>query len=542
MKRYVRIPRTMSAALVATLLTALMMTGCAASFDSVSVRASATARHGVMMLSGVLAQTGETSGEESSFVEKEQPTLTEETKQLILQYRKNPTTENYLTLRDKVVENYNTVLTKKEEKLEQLKIQTEGKPGGTAKVAEMEEIVQDMYITYWNHINSSMLRFSDARLLKWNVSTASEYEYIPVMGAGESIYIKRTPVTNVEYAVFLEATGYKSPNGWTDGVYPEDEADYPVNEVSYEDANAYCAWLTEQDGINTYRMPSESEWELAAGHMPKDADFNCGVSDGRVSVEAYADVTRGAHGAIDFWGNVWEWTSTQRVSANGEVFLGVKGGSWKSSRTECRTEYRKESRNAALCYEDVGFRVIQVLEGEEPEQKADLCSLDAPAVTARTVSFDEVLLSWKAVDDAVEYQIFAYCQETGLFVMLDRTVENTFSVSDADRISGYSYVVQALSYTKTSDNVAADYAVQPDSDSADGAILGDTNGDGAVNVSDATILQRYLAKLGDDTEGFVGTCGDVTGDGAVDIVDATYIQRWLAKLVTNEKIGEIIEK
>ncbi len=35
--------------------------------------------------------------------------------------------------------------------------------------------------------------------------------------------------------------------------------------------------------------------------MPKDADFNCGVNDGRTPVEQYADVTRGAHGAIDFW-------------------------------------------------------------------------------------------------------------------------------------------------------------------------------------------------------------------------------------------------
>ena len=73
--------------------------------------------------------------------------------------------------------------------------------------------------------------------------------------------------------------------------------------------------------------------------MPKDADFNCGINDGRTSVYEYAEVTRGAHGAIDFWGNVWEWTSTAR-DENGESY-GVKGGSWKSDRTDswnCRTD------------------------------------------------------------------------------------------------------------------------------------------------------------------------------------------------------------
>ena len=102
--------------------------------------------------------------------------------------------------------------------------------------------------------------------------------------------------------------------------------------------------------------------------MPKDADFNCGVNDGRTDVEQYADSTKGANGAVDFWGNVWEWTSTARSASDGATLLGVKGGSWSSARTNCRTEYRKEARNAAERYEDVGFRVVQVLGGNEPKQ------------------------------------------------------------------------------------------------------------------------------------------------------------------------------
>ena len=395
--------------------------------------------------------------ENSEFIEKEQPKLSEETKQLISLYQKNPTDENYRNLREKVIEDYNAVVERKETKLSELKAETEGKPGGEAIVAEMEDLVQDIYITYWDRINSSMLRFTDPRLLKWKIATAPRHEYIPVMGAGESIYVKRTPVTNEEYAEFLNVTGYLAPSNWANGTYPAGEADFPVNFVSYEDAQAYCDWLTEQDGVNTYRLPSESEWELAAGHMPKDADFNCGVNDGRTPVEEYADVTRGAHGAIDFWGNVWEWTSTVRSETDGGVILGVKGGSWESERTDCRTEYREEGREASEGYDDVGFRVIQVKNGEEPEKAVALTTLNAPTVTAESNSEDSITLSWEPVSGATEYQIFEYFEETGLLTMLNRTTDTTITLENLELGSTHSYIVQPISYTEISDNVSPEY-------------------------------------------------------------------------------------
>lgn len=394
----------------------------------------------------------------SDFVEKEQPELNQETKKLIAQYQKKTTLDNYLKLRDMVIQNYNAVLDRKEAKLQELIEETAGKPGADEKVAEMEEIVQDMYITYWNRINSTMLRFTDTRLLKWKISNASKYDYIPVMGAGESIYIKRTPVTNAEYAAFIKDIGYAAPQNWENGSYPAGEDTLPVNYVSYQDAQAYCDWLTGQDGTNTYRLPSESEWELAAGHMPKDADFNCGIKDGRTPVEQYADVTRGAHGAVDFWGNVWEWTSTVRSSTTKTTTLGVKGGSWESDRTDCRTEYRKEGRDANKAYEDVGFRVIQVLNGKEPEQKVELATLDAPVITAKT-SGGTITLSWKTVKDAVEYQIFGYNQETGLVSMLDRTADTSIKMTDLTKGETYSYIVQPISYVGVADNVSPENCV-----------------------------------------------------------------------------------
>jgi|GEM_PF-5721374 hypothetical protein len=122
--------------------------------------------------------------------------------------------------------------------------------------------------------------------------------------------------------------------------------------------------------------------------MPKDADFNCGVNDGRTSVYQYENVTRGAHGAIDFWGNVWEWTSAVRSNLGNDIMYEVKGGAWNSDRTDCRTEYHGEIRTASQAYEDVGFRVIKVLEGKE--NVSDSVKEDANEIYIENQEKDEV--------------------------------------------------------------------------------------------------------------------------------------------------------
>ena len=291
--------------------------------------------------------------EHSDFIEKEQPELDEETKRLISLYQREPSDENYENLRAAVIRNYDAVLVRKEAKLAELKAETQGKPGGDAKVAEMQEIVDEMYLTYGDRINSTMLRFTDERLLKWKIADAPMYEYIPVMGAGIDIYVSRTQVTNEQYKAFVDATGHQAPSNWVNGTYPAGEENYPVNMVSAADAEAYCSWLTANDAENLYRLPTESEWELAAGHMPKDADFNCGVGSTRTAVDAFGK-TKGACGGVDFWGNCWEWTSTRR--GNGRA---VKGGAFDSRRTDCRTEARSEARVEGQGYSNVTFRVVR---------------------------------------------------------------------------------------------------------------------------------------------------------------------------------------
>ena len=157
------------------------------------------------------------------------------------------------------------------------------------------------------------------------------------------------------------------------------------------------------------------------------------------------------------WGNVWEWTSTTR-DENGESY-GVKGGSWKSDRTDCRTEYRKEARNGAQGYEDVGFRVIKVLDGTEPEQTVQLATLSNPTVYATSSSNDSINLSWTAVDGANEYQIFEYFKDTDLVKMIDRTKDTSITISGLENGSAHSYIVQPISYVEIADNVFVENSV-----------------------------------------------------------------------------------
>ena len=67
-------------------------------------------------------------------------------------------------------------------------------------------------------------------------------------------------------------------------------------------------------------------------------------------------------------------------------------------------------------------------------------------------------------------------------------------------------------------------------------ILGDTDGNGKVDINDATTLQRYLAEY-EMTESFQIGAADTNEDGEITIVDVTFIQEWLAQLPSNEKIG-----
>ena len=311
----------------------------------------------------------------STTVERERPELKQATKDLISAYRRDPSDANRAALRRQVAANYDAVVERKKAKLEELKRTARHQ----SKVDEMQTIVDEMLRDRERRIESSMARFTDSRFRPG--LRDSKDAYLPVLGAkGNDVSIGRTPVTNGEYAKFLKATGHTPPRYWNDGKMPDGKDRHPVVNVSYDDAIAYCRWLSEKDDKAVYRLPTSAEWELAAGHMPKDAAFNCKDSHPEIAskklhteklpkgtilttpVDAY-EKTLSACGAIDMWGNCWEWTSTDIIAANGrekgEKVKVIKGGSWYSHRTSCRTEMKGEGRKPSLAYNTVGFRVIR---------------------------------------------------------------------------------------------------------------------------------------------------------------------------------------
>ena len=89
------------------------------------------------------------------------------------------------------------------------------------------------------------------------------------------------------------------------------------------------------------------------GLLGFDCVWICNEHIGTTPVGAYAG-TLAACGAVDMWGNVWEWTSTP---VGGQ--RAVKGGAWDSRRTKCRTESRDVGRDPKRGYANVGFRGVR---------------------------------------------------------------------------------------------------------------------------------------------------------------------------------------
>jgi formylglycine-generating enzyme required for sulfatase activity len=202
-------------------------------------------------------------------------------------------------------------------------------------------------------------------------------------------WIARYPVTVAQFRAFVEDTGFSI----ADAVALCDADTRPVCRVSWDEANAYAAWLERQlreapvlqahpvaalvraHGWRV-RLPSEWAWEKAARGGHENAVFPWGDAfDGDRANTSDSDISNSSavgafppnsYGLWDMAGNVWEWTRSEdrtayavpdpEASSESDAVV-TRGGAWDSPLSFARCAFRfwfeLDYRNDAL-----GFRLV----------------------------------------------------------------------------------------------------------------------------------------------------------------------------------------
>lgn len=215
-------------------------------------------------------------------------------------------------------------------------------------------------------------------------------------------YMSKYEVTVQEFKKFIDESAYKTDadkNGfsyvWTGlswdmkqgvnwrcdvngSVRPSYEYDHPVIHVSWNDAKAFCAWLSKKTG-KSYRLPTEAEWEYAArsgGRSEKYAGGSnvdaVGWYNGNSNGKTHPVGQKQANGLglYDMTGNVWEWcedwydenyyknsSSYNPKGPSSGTYRVRRGGSWDYLTDILRCSYR--GRNAPDGrYDSYGFRLV----------------------------------------------------------------------------------------------------------------------------------------------------------------------------------------
>ena len=146
--------------------------------------------------------------------------------------------------------------------------------------------------------------------------------------------IDETPVTNLQFKAFLDATHYQPRikenflKHWNNGQIPQGKEDHPVVYVCLDDARAYAQWAGK-------RLPREEEWQIAGSgkeqlpypwgaHLEKGR-YNEATDGTTTPVKAFPQ-GRSPYGVWDMCGNTWELTESEY--SDGRIhFCILKGGS-----------------------------------------------------------------------------------------------------------------------------------------------------------------------------------------------------------------------
>jgi len=195
----------------------------------------------------------------------------------------------------------------------------------------------------------------------------------------QEFYLGKYPVTQEQYQAIMG----------TNPSYFKDNPKNPVENVSWNDAQAFCQKLNDKTKKN-YRLPSEAEWEYAcrAGTTTSfyfgetistdQANYDGNYTFGKGKKGVYREKTTpvgsfpaNKFGLYDLHGNVWEWCEDiwhenyENVPKDGSSWNDnhsqsplrlLRGGSWGNNPKVCRSANR-DGGNADDCYDYVGFRL-----------------------------------------------------------------------------------------------------------------------------------------------------------------------------------------
>lgn len=217
-------------------------------------------------------------------------------------------------------------------------------------------------------------------------------EFLHKVKITKPFYMGQTEVTVDQFSVFIENSRYRTDaekEGWGFSVDRkvsgaswrnpgfEQKGDHPVVLVSWNDAMAFCEWLSRRTG-QAARLPSEAQWEYAcrAGSKmrysfgDKDEEFlkygnSCDKANTNGYSWAYMNFNDGfdktasvmsfkpnAWGLYDLHGNVWEWCfdayehdiraliEDPVVEGDKKSLRSVRGGSWGHQPARCRSAFR----------------------------------------------------------------------------------------------------------------------------------------------------------------------------------------------------------
>ncbi len=255
-------------------------------------------------------------------------------------------------------------------------LSTEQNNSGTSKTKKAiasATIEEPLAITiHIQGVKFEFVRIPAGRFKMGSEAGDSDERPIHQVRINESFYMGKTEVTVRQFRAFTKATGYRTEAekgrwaanyawgfpivpardlDWRKPKFPQSE-DNPAVCISWNDAVAFCRWLSKETGLN-HRLPSEAEWEYAC-RAGRDGDFKENIDkigwyrdNSGYKTRPAAQKKPNAWGLYDMHGNAWEWC--QDVWHSNYKGAPTDGSPWLTEDYLPAVAIRRVLRGGAWC-------------------------------------------------------------------------------------------------------------------------------------------------------------------------------------------------